>query len=229
MVTAGSAAARLGGATGPAFSAAGLAWSAGALAGVVGTSLLAAPILPRLGALAVTTYACTLAGLLLLAAAVVARSVGGPPILRTPTPAQLAALAYLTIAVTALVLIAWYGALERLGVDRTGLFNGLIPGTSLAAVALTGTGTITPLGLLGALSVLAGVILGLSPAPQASAGTVNQAGQRPQRRHDTHLPAQRTADQDDRRPVTEPVERDLGAIAGTCLVQRFPFRHGWPV
>jgi len=56
-------------------------------------------------------------------------------------------------------------------VDRTGLFNGLIPITSLAAVALTGTGTITPLGLLAALAVLAGVILGLGrhrkslPAP----------------------------------------------------------------
>ena len=179
VVTTGSAAAQLGGATGPAFSAAGLAWSAGALAGAVGTSLLAAPVLPRLGALAVTVYACGLAGLL-LAAAAVARSAGGPPILRTPTPAQLAALAYLTIAVTALVFIAWYGAMERLGVDRTGLFNGLIPVTSLAAVALTGTGTITPLALLGALSVLAGVILGLSRAPQASGGTVNQAGQRPQ-------------------------------------------------
>ena len=164
-------------ATGPAFSAAGLAWSAGALAGVAGTSLLAAPVLPRLGALAVTVYACALAGLLLLAAAVVARVADGPPILATPTPAQLAALAYLTIAVTALVFIAWYGALERLGVDRTGLFNGLIPVTSLAAVALTGTGTITPPGLLGALAVLAGVILGLSPAPQAHARTVNQAGQ----------------------------------------------------
>src|SRR6516164_5867834 len=166
--------------TGPAFSAAGLAWSAGALAGVVGTSLLAAPVLPRLGALAVTVYACALAGLLLLAAAAVARSAGGPPILATPTPAQLAALAYLTIAVTALVFIAWYAALERLGVGRTGLFNGLIPVTSLAAVALTGTGAITPLGLLGALSVLAGVILGLSRAPQAPTGTASQAGQRPQ-------------------------------------------------
>jgi len=52
-------------------------------------------------------------------------------------------------------------------VDRTGLFNGLIPVTSLAAVALTGTGTITitPVGLLGALSVLAG------QRPQPSAET----------------------------------------------------------
>jgi drug/metabolite transporter (DMT)-like permease len=175
IVTAGSAAAQLGGATGPAFSASGLLWSAGALGGVVGTSLLAAPVLPRLGALAVTIYACGLAGLLLLAAAAVASFAGGPPILRTPSPAQLAALAYLTIAVTALVFIAWYGALERLGVDRAGLFNGLIPVTSLAAVALTGTGTVTPLRLLAALTVLAGVILGLTSARQAPAATVNQA------------------------------------------------------
>jgi drug/metabolite transporter (DMT)-like permease len=160
-VTAGSAAAQLGGATGPNWSAAGLLWSAGALGGVVGTSVLAAPVLPRLGALAVTVYACGLAGLLLLAAAAVVRSAGGPPVLRTPTATQLAALAYLTIAVTVLVFIAWYGAMERLGVDRTGLFNGLIPVASLAAIALVGTGTITPLRLLGALAVLAGVILGL--------------------------------------------------------------------
>ncbi len=50
---------------------------------------------------------------------------------------QLAALAYLTVAVTAVVFIAWFGAMARLGVDRTGLFNGLIPVTSLAGVVLT--------------------------------------------------------------------------------------------
>jgi drug/metabolite transporter (DMT)-like permease len=161
VVTAGSAAAQLGGVTGPAWSAAGLLWSAGALAGAAGSTLLAAPVLPRLGALAVTVYACGLAGLGLLAAAVVAGYAGGPPVLRMPTATQVAALAYLTIAVTAVVFIAWFGAMERLGADRTGLFNGLIPVTSLAAVVLTGTGTLTPLRLLGALAVLAGVVLGL--------------------------------------------------------------------
>jgi drug/metabolite transporter (DMT)-like permease len=161
VVTAGSAAAQLGGATGPAWSAPGLLLSAGALAGAAGSSLLAAPVLPRLGALAVTIYACGLAGILLLAAAAVARSAGGPPILRTPTATQLAALSYLAIAVTAVVFLTWYAAMQRLGVDRTGLFNGLIPITSLAAVALTGTGTIAPLQFLAALTVLAGVILGL--------------------------------------------------------------------
>ena len=96
--------------------------------------------------------------------------------MRPPTATELAALAYLTIAVTAIVFIAWYGAMERLGVDRTGLFNGLIPVTSLAAVVLVGTGTITPLRSLGAVAVLAGVILGLG----------RSAGSRPSR-HDVRL------------------------------------------
>jgi drug/metabolite transporter (DMT)-like permease len=185
LVTAGSAAAQLGGGTGPAFSTTGLLLSAGALGGAAGTSLLAAPVLPRLGALAVTIYACGLAGLLLLAAAAVASSAGGPPILAMPTAAQLAALSYLTVAVTAVVFLAWYAAMKRLGVDRTGLFNGLIPITSLAAVALAGTGTIAPLQCLAALTVLAGVLLGLGHTPQAHASTVNQAGQHPRPRAET--------------------------------------------
>jgi drug/metabolite transporter (DMT)-like permease len=72
--------------------------------------------------------------------------------------------------------------MERLGVDRTGLFNGLIPVTSLAAVTLTGTGTITPLRLLGAVAVLAGVLLGLSRARQVPVGTVIQAVSTPEPR-----------------------------------------------
>jgi drug/metabolite transporter (DMT)-like permease len=179
VVTAGSAVAQFGGAAGLTWSGTGLLLSAGTLGGAAGTSLLAAPVLPRLGALAVTIYACGLAGIVLLAAAAVASSAGGPPILRTPTMTQLAALSYLTAAVTAVVFLAWYAAMKRLGVDRTGLFNGLIPIAALAAVALTGTGIITPLQFLAALTVLAGVILGLGRAPQAPAGTVNQAGPRP--------------------------------------------------
>lgn len=187
VVTAGSAAAQLGGATGLTWSGAGLLLSVGALGGAAGTSLLAAPVLPRLGALAVTIYACCMAGILLLAAAAVARSAGGPPILRTPTATQLAALSYLVVAVTVIVFIAWYAAMKRLGVDRTGLFNGLIPIASLAAVALVGTGTITPVQFLAALTVLAGVILGLGRTSQIPVGAVNQADQHPQPSAETTL------------------------------------------
>ena len=173
VVTAGSAAAQLGGATGVTWSGTGLLLSLGALGGAAGSSLLAAPVLPRLGGLAVTVYACGLAGILLLAGALVARWAGGPPVLRPPTVTQLAALCYLAVAVTAVVFLAWYAAMERLGVDRTGLFNGLVPVASLAAVALVGTGAITPLRILAALAVLAGVITGLGrgePAELAPRG-----------------------------------------------------------
>src|ERR1700733_3225348 len=117
VVTAGSAVAQFGGAAGLTWSGKGLLLSAGALGGAAGTSLLAAPVLPRLGALAVTIYACGLAGILLLAAAAVASSAGGPPILRTPTVTQLAALSYLAAAVTVVVVLAWHAAMKRLGVD----------------------------------------------------------------------------------------------------------------
>jgi drug/metabolite transporter (DMT)-like permease len=205
VVTAGSAAAQLGGAAGPAWSAPGLLLSAGALGGAAGTSLLAAPVLPRLGALAVTIYACGLAGILLLAAAAVASSAGGPPILRTPTATQLAALSYLAVAVTAVVFLTWYAAMKRLGVDRAGLFNGLIPIASLAAVALTGAGTITPLQSLAALTVLVGVILGLGHTPRVRADIVPQVGHPPQ------PSAERT-------PVSPQTAMSVGAVAAISPV-----------
>ena len=162
IVTVGAAISQLGSTTGAGWSLPGLLLSAGALAGVVGTSLLAAPLLPRLGALAVTIYACGLAAAQLLAAAVLVRLVGGPPVLRPLTGTELAALLYLAVAVTAVVFVAWFSAVERLGAERTGLFNGLVPIASLIAVAVIGTGTVTGMQLAGALSVLAGVTLGLT-------------------------------------------------------------------
>ena len=60
VVTVGSAAAQLGGAAGVTWSGTGLLLSLGALGGAAGSSLLAAPVLPRLGGLAVTVYACGL-------------------------------------------------------------------------------------------------------------------------------------------------------------------------
>ena len=57
VVAAGAALAQLGGATGLSWSGTGLLLSVGALGGAAGSSLLAAPVLPRLGAFAVTIYA----------------------------------------------------------------------------------------------------------------------------------------------------------------------------
>jgi drug/metabolite transporter (DMT)-like permease len=113
-------------------------------------------------------HACGLAGAQLLAAAALVRLAGGPPVLLPPTATELAALMYLAVAVTAVVFLAWYAAIERLGVARTGLFNGLIPVASLVAVAVVGTGTVTPTLVLGAVAVLAGLLFGLTgPADRA--------------------------------------------------------------
>lgn len=60
---------------------------------------------------------------MLLATAAVIYGAGGPPILRRPTAPQLAALAYLTIAITALVFILGYRAAFA-GSDRE--FPGLL-------------------------------------------------------------------------------------------------------
>lgn len=164
LVTVGASAAQLGDVTGTSWNWVGLLLSIGALGGVVASSLFAAPVLPRLGALAVTVYSCTLAGVGLLVAATALWWAGGEPVLRAPTRVELGALVYLSVAVTAVVFVAWYGAIERLGVERTGLFNGLIPIASLGAVALVGTGTVTPIRALGAAAVLLGVLFGLTAA-----------------------------------------------------------------
>lgn len=168
LVTAGAMAAQLSDVTGASWNWSGQLLSVAALGGVVASSLFAAQALPRLGALAVTIYSCVLAGIGLLGFAAIMSWTNHNPILRMPTVAELGALAYLAVAVTAVVFVAWYGALARLGVEKTGLFNGLIPITSLIAVALVGTGTVTPLRMAGALAVLLGVVLGFTGAGAGS-------------------------------------------------------------
>ncbi len=77
-------------------------------------------------------------------------------------------MTYLAVLVTAVVFVAWYAAVQRLGVERTGLFTGLIPIASMTAVAVVGTSTITGMGLAGAVAVLAASASD-SPTGQADA------------------------------------------------------------
>jgi len=100
-----------------------------------------------------------LASALLAVAAVV---VDGPDALPIPDLAEAVAIGYLGVLVTAGAFIAWYGGVARIGVERAGLFAGLIPLGALFATLLVGTGTVTPLRLLGAAVVGAGVVLGLA-------------------------------------------------------------------
>jgi drug/metabolite transporter (DMT)-like permease len=154
VVVAGTALAQGGGRT----SAAGLALAAGALLGEVGFTLLAVPLLQRLGPVALSAYACAAASVMLGIGAV---ALWGRAALAVPTGAEAAALVWLAVATPA-AFVAWYSGLGRLGVDRAGLFAGLIPVAALLSVAVVGTSTITPLKLGGSLLVGCGLVLGLA-------------------------------------------------------------------
>jgi drug/metabolite transporter (DMT)-like permease len=78
--------------------AAGLAAAAGALAAEALFSLLAVPLLPRLGPLAVAAYACLAAVVLL---GIGAPLLDGPVALRVPTAGEAGAVAFLGLVVTA--------------------------------------------------------------------------------------------------------------------------------
>jgi drug/metabolite transporter (DMT)-like permease len=142
---------------------AGFLLSLGALAGEALFSLLAVSLLPRLGPLVLSAYVCAMAaaGLGALAALL-----DGGRALPLPTAEEGAAIAYLAVAVTAAAFVAWYSGVERLGVERAGLFAGLIPVSTLFCAAAIGTGSPGLVEALGVLIVGAGVSFGVSAPGQ---------------------------------------------------------------
>jgi len=137
--------------------------SIGALVGEVAFSLLALPLLPKLGPLRVAAYPAALSVPLLLAASI---ALDGTNSLRLPAPSEAAAFGYLGAVVTATAFFLWYDALRRLGADRAGLFAGLVPIGALLTSVTLGLGEAGPADIAGALLVAAGVGIGLrQPAP----------------------------------------------------------------
>jgi drug/metabolite transporter (DMT)-like permease len=146
----------------------GLLWSLVALGCEVCFSLLAIPLLPKLGAIRVSAYSSALAVPLLLVAGLVSDGAG---ILRTPTTAEALGLAYLSLVITTVAFFLWYTGLPRLGPGRAGLFAGLIPVGAIATTVVLGLGTPSPADLGGAALVITGIAIGLTgrrekdPAP----------------------------------------------------------------
>jgi drug/metabolite transporter (DMT)-like permease len=144
----------------------GLLYALGALACECCFSLLAVSLLPSLGARRLSGLACLLAALMLGATAAL---VEGAHALRWPTPGEGLALGYLTLVVTALAFFLWYAGIGVLGVDRAGLFAGVVPLTAVLLGPLLGTGRLTTTSFLGALAIGAAVLYGVSaPTPQSA-------------------------------------------------------------
>ena len=122
----------------------GLLLALGALACEAAFSLLAVPHLARLGPLAVSAYACLFAVPLLAVWSLIADG----PSLPLPDAEQAAALAYLALGVTTFGFMSWYSAVGLLGVERAGLFSGVLPVSALLVSAALGVAEITPERLL---------------------------------------------------------------------------------
>ncbi|MEV0202731.1 EamA family transporter [Nonomuraea sp. NPDC050691] len=130
-------------------------------------SLLAIPLLPRLGAMRVSAYSTALAVPVL---AVIGLLREGSGMLRAPSVAEAAGFAYLALVVTVVAFFLWYTALPRLGPGPAGLFAGLIPVGAIATGAVLGIATPSRYDLLGAGLAVGGIVIGLTarrPAPPA--------------------------------------------------------------
>jgi drug/metabolite transporter (DMT)-like permease len=157
-------------------SLAGLLYAVGALACEACFSLLAMPLLPRLGPIRVSAYSQVIAVPMLLLLGAVADGTG---MLRAPSAAEAAALLYLSTVVSAGAFFLWYDALPRLGADRAGLFAGVLPLGAIVTSVLLGLGAPTAAEVGGAAVVIAGLAVGLAPRRSRSpAPATVAAGQR---------------------------------------------------
>jgi drug/metabolite transporter (DMT)-like permease len=133
--------------------------SLGAFASDIAFALLASALLRRLSPLALAVYVCATAA---TCQAVAALAVDGSAVFPPLGVAQALAIGYLGMVVTAGSFLASNVALARLGVERTGLFNGLAPLIALLSTVAVGTSALTPLRAVGAVLVAAGVSVGLA-------------------------------------------------------------------
>ena len=144
----------------------GLGWAVVALLCEAGFTVLAVPVLRRLGPWGVSIHAVWIAA---LAFAVVGVVVEGPVATSRITFANWAAIGYLAVMVTAVAFVLWYSAVAALGSGRAGLLTGVAPVAAAASGALLGAGLPTAPVWCGMVAVCCGLVLGLRGGPGRAA------------------------------------------------------------
>ena len=137
----------------------GLAWAFVALLCEAAFTLLAVPVLGRLGAVGVSVHTCWLAALMLAALALGIDGAGALPPMHA---GAIIALAYLAIVQTAIAFSLWYSAVGILGAAVAGLFMGLMPVAAAISGVIPGLTTVTPAVIGGSVIVGIGIAVGLS-------------------------------------------------------------------
>lgn len=163
VVTAGAVLVEGGGRADPA----GLAWALVVLLTEVGFTLLAVPVLGRLGPWSVSLHTVWIAAVLL---AVLGVLVEGPTAVGALTATDLLAAVHLAVVVTAIAFVLWYTAVGRLGAGRAGLFTGVVPVTAALGGVLLGGPLPAPTVWLGTAVVAAGLAVGFGGRTAERAG-----------------------------------------------------------
>ncbi|WP_433717857.1 DMT family transporter [Actinoplanes sp. CA-051413] len=145
----------------------GLLWAVVAFACEAAFTLLAVPVLGRHGPVGVSVHATWLAAVMLAVLGVLHE---GPAAALRLTGSDLAAGAYLAVAVTAVAFVLWYACVSRLGAGRAGLLTGIAPiAAALAGMALGGPAP-RPLVWAGIAVVALGLAIGLRTTAGKSPG-----------------------------------------------------------
>ncbi len=133
-------------------------------------TLVAVPLIRRIGAWRTTAHAVLAAGVWLVLGAVAVHGAGRA--LAVPTPGELASLVYMALVVGVVANLLWYVALPRVGADRAGLFYAVTPLGGLCAGLLLGTSSPGAGEIVGVVTATTGLALGLAPAraPHHSSG-----------------------------------------------------------
>jgi len=146
--------------------AVGLAWAGVVFGCEAGFTLLAVPVLGRHGAWGVSVHTSWLAAVVFGAAGLATE---GPAAAAGLTRADLLAIGYLAVAITA-AFVLWYSSVRVLGASRAGLLTGVAPVAAAGAGVLLGGPLPPPVVWAGIAVVALGLTLGLRTRSSPPAG-----------------------------------------------------------
>jgi len=153
----------------------GLLCAVGALVSMAAVALLGAALLPRIPPSAVALYVVGAAAMLFAAVAPLA---DGEEFLRAPHAGELAAIVYLGLVQSAIGLLAWYAAINRIRLERAGLFLAIVPVMAVVGGEVVGTGAVTLPQLGGVGLVTLALLAELAPAAFTTGPRARAAGGR---------------------------------------------------
>lgn len=136
---------------------AGLGWSAVALAGEVGFTVLAVPVLRPLGPRLLTVAVC---GVGAVEATLIGIVVDGAGFVRMPTGVEAGALLWQAVLATVVGFVLFYMAVQKIGMERATLYTGAIPVAAALSAAAVGEAVLGLPQAVGGLLVGAGAALG---------------------------------------------------------------------